>query len=234
MTAAKARGRVDVSAYLVVGPENTEGRSVREIVAAAVAAGFTCVQIRSKEASARELIALTREAAQVITAAARRVTLLVDDRLDVVLAARQLGVKVDGVHVGQSDIPPEVCRACLGEEAVVGLSARTDALLDYVQGADVGPVDYFGAGPLHETATKPDCGRNAEGRVVTRSFAELRELARVSPIPVVVGGGVKLADIAPLKATGVDGFFVVSAVAGAPDPREAAAALVDAWREAKP
>ncbi|MBQ9377894.1 MAG: thiamine phosphate synthase [Schwartzia sp.] len=227
------RGNVDISAYLVVGPENTEGRPVREIVKAAVTAGFTCVQIRSKEASARELIGYLREAAEVIEQAARRVTLLVDDRLDVALAARHLGVKVDGVHVGQSDIPPEICRAYLGEDAVVGLSARTDALLDYVRSTDVGPVDYFGAGPLHETATKPDCGLDAEGKIITRSFSELAELARVSPIPVVVGGGVKLADIAPLKATGVDGFFVVSAVAGAPDPYAAAVDLVNAWGRAK-
>ena len=74
---------------------------------------------------------------------------------------------------------------------------------------------------------------DAEGKIITRSFSELAELARVSPIPVVVGGGVKLADIAPLKATGVDGFFVVSAVAGAPDPYAAAVDLVNAWGSAK-
>ena len=91
------RDVLDISAYLVVGPENTLGRPVRDIVAAAVSAGFTCVQIRSKTAGARELIGLTREAAAVIAAARREesVALLVDDRLDVVLAARQQGVKVD-------------------------------------------------------------------------------------------------------------------------------------------
>jgi len=224
---------LDISAYLVVGPENTEGRPVREIIRAALHAGFTCVQIRSKEASARELIELLREAAEEIAAAgaSERVALLADDRLDVVLAARKMGIKADGVHVGQSDVPPEICRAYLGEEAVVGLSARTDELIAYVREADVSAVDYFGAGPLHETATKPDCGLDSEGNIITRSFAELRELAQASKIPVVVGGGVKLADIPPLAQTGVDGFFVVSAVAGAPDPGKAAAELVKAWRE---
>jgi len=224
---------LDISAYLVVGPENTEGRPVREIIRAALHVGFTCVQIRSKEASARELIELLREAAEEIAAAgaSERVALLADDRLDVVLAARKMGIKADGVHVGQSDVPPEICRAYLGEEAVVGLSARTDELIAYVREADVSAVDYFGAGPLHETATKPDCGLDSEGNIITRSFVELRELAQASKIPVVVGGGVKLADIPPLAQTGVDGFFVVSAVAGAPDPGKAAAELVKAWRE---
>ena len=233
MTGKTMREALDISAYLVVGPENTEGRPVREIVRAALHAGFTCVQIRSKEAGAREMIELLREAAEEIAAAGAsdRVALLADDRLDVVLAARKMGIKADGVHVGQSDVPPEICRAYLGEEAVVGLSARTDELIAYVREADTGAVDYFGAGPLHETATKPDCGLDAEGNIITRSFEEIAEIARASKIPVVVGGGVKLADIPSLAQTGVDGFFVVSAVAGAPDPEKAAAELVKAWRE---
>ena len=227
------RDVLDISAYLVVGPENTLGRPVRDIVAAAVGAGFACVQIRSKVAGARELIELTRQAAGVIAAAgkAEQVALLVDDRLDVVLAARQQGVKVDGIHVGQSDIPPEICRHYLGEQSIVGLSARTDELLSYVKETDVSGVDYFGAGPLHETATKPDCGLDRSGRVITRSLDELKALAACSPIPVVVGGGVKLPDIPALRETGVDGFFVVSAVAGAVNPKEAAHRLVAVWKE---
>ncbi len=159
--------------------------------------------------------------------------LVVDDRLDVVLAARMQGIKVDGIHVGQSDIPVEVCRKLLGEEAIVGLSARTDELLDYVKTADTSCIDYFGAGPLHETDTKPDCGRDSSGNIITRTFEELHELADVSPVPVVVGGGVKLKDIPELVGTGVDGFFVVSAVAGAENPEKAARGLAEAWKAGK-
>lgn len=84
------RKHLDVSAYLIVGPENTLGRPVPEIVGQAVAAGFTCVQLRSKTATAREMIALCRETAAVLAqlGKAGAVPLLVDDRLDVVLAAR--------------------------------------------------------------------------------------------------------------------------------------------------
>ena len=226
------RDKLDISAYLVVGPENTLGRPVKDIIADAIRAGFTCLQIRSKVASARELIALCGEAADVLRAAGKQddVALLVDERLDVVLAARAQGIKVDGIHVGQSDIPTDVCRHLLGPDSIVGLSARTDELLDYVQHTDTSDIDYFGAGPLHETATKPDCGLDKNGHVITRSFAELTELHRVSPIPVVVGGGVKARDLPELKATGVEGFFVVSAVAGADNPYEAARKLVDLWR----
>lgn len=226
-----------IAKYLVVGPENTEGRPVAEIVRAAVEAGFTCVQIRSKVASAGELIELCGECAGVIAGLGKAdsVALLVDDRLDVVLAARKRGYKVDGIHVGQSDVPPDVCREYLGEEAVVGLSAPTRDLLAFVQrpGALAG-IDYIGAGPLHPTATKSDCGLDEEtGQVIVRSLEELRELARLSPVPVVVGGGVKAGDLPALAGTGVGGFFVVSAVAGAENPWRAARELAAGWDVAK-
>ena len=224
--------KADISAYLVVGRENTNGRPVAEIVEAAVNAGFTTVQIRSKEESALELIEDCKNAAEVIKSLGKSesVCLLVDDRLDVVLAAREKGIKVDGIHVGQTDIPVSVCRKYLGKDSVIGLSAPTKDLIDYVKNYDVSEIDYFGAGPVHETSTKPDCGMDENGRVITKTFDELSELAKASPVPVVVGGGVKLADIAPLKKTGVAGFFVVSAVAGAENPYEAAKDLADAWR----
>lgn len=154
---------------------------------------------------------------------------MVDDRLDVVLAAREAGVKVDGIHVGQTDIPVEVCRKLLGPDAIVGLSARADEMLEYVKTADMSLVDYLGVGPLHETPTKTDCGLSADGTIITKSIDDLKELAEASPVPIVVGGGVKLADIPLVKSTGVDGFFVVSAVCGAENPEAAARELVEAW-----
>lgn len=225
------RQNLDISAYLVIGPENTNNRDVGEIVKGAVEKGFTCVQVRSKVASARQMISLCRDCAKAIAQLGKSdsVALLVDDRLDVVLAAREEGIKVDGIHVGQSDIPVHVCRKFLGENSIVGLSAPTTSLIEYVQSADVSDIDYFGAGPLHETATKPDCGMDENGVVITRTFDELTTLASISPIPVVVGGGVKTRDLPALKKTGVDGFFVVSAVASADDPKKASEELVSTW-----
>ena len=204
---------------------------MREIVRAAVQAGFTCVQLRSKEATAREMIALCGELADELAAlhAQDKVALLVDDRLDVVLAAREQGFAVDGIHVGQKDIPPQVCRKYLGEDAIVGLSAPIDELFSYIDSTDLSCIDYFGAGPLHPTATKKDAGINAQGEFKTRSLADLTRLAKVSPVPVVVGGGVKADDLPQLAATDVDGFFVVSAVAGAEKPEKAAREMVESW-----
>lgn len=227
------RKNLDISAYLVIGPENTMGRPVSDVITQALRAGFTCVQIRSKECSARDLITYTIQAADAIAAAGKSesVALLVDDRLDVALAAREAGAKVDGVHVGQTDIPVEVCRKLLGSDSIVGLSARADEMLEYVKNADMSLVDYLGVGPLHETPTKTDCGLAADGTIITKSIDDLKELACASPVPIVVGGGVKIADIPLVKSTGVDGFFVVSAVCGADNPEAAARELVDAWRD---
>ena len=225
------RDKFDLSAYLVIGPDNTIGRPVARIIAESVHAGFTFVQIRAKQAEARKIIALTHAAADVIAAYGKSdsVALVINDRLDVVLAAREQGIKVDGIHVGQDDIPPEICRKYLGANAVIGLSARTSALIEYVESCDTACIDYFGAGPLHPTPTKPDAGMTAAGEIVTRSLDELAQLHRVSPLPVVVGGGVKAADLPALHATGVDGFFVVSAVAAAEHPYAAAAEMVRLW-----
>ncbi len=225
------RRKFDLSAYLVIGPENTSGRPVARVIAEAVRAGFTFVQIRAKGADAREVIELTRAAADVIAAQGKSdaVSLVINDRLDCALAAREQGIKVDGVHVGQTDIPVEICRKYLGVDAIVGLSARTTELLDYVAHCDTACIDYFGAGPLHPTATKPEAGRTASGEIVTRSLDELAALHRISPVPVVVGGGVKAADLPALRATGVEGFFVISAVAGAAHPYAASEELVRLW-----
>lgn len=226
---------LDISAYLVIGPENTKGRPVASIIKDAVEAGFTCIQIRSKVATARELIQLTRQAAEVIEEAGKsqEVPLLVNDRLDVVLAAKSQGIKVDGIHVGQTDIPVNICREYLGEDLIIGLSARTEELFEYIKTEDVSQIDYFGVGPLHETQTKPDCGIGQDGKIITRSLADIAKIAKLSSIPVVVGGGVKLTDISPLAGTGVDGFFVVSAVTEADNPKQEAMNLVNAWKSYK-
>ena len=226
------RSKLDISAYFVVGPENTKGRPVAPIIRDC---GRRRCYMRAspvKTASARELIELTGQAAGVIAQIGKSgmVTLLVNDRLDVVLAnAKKQGIKVDGIHVGQSDIPVDVCREYLGPDAVVGLSARTHELFEYIKNADVSVIDYFGAGPLHETKTKPDSGLDVDGKRITRSIEDIKTLAQLSSIPVVVGGGVKLADIPSLALTGVAGFFVVSAISEADNPGDEAAKLVKTW-----
>ncbi|NLW42696.1 MAG: thiamine phosphate synthase, partial [Tissierellia bacterium] len=119
------------------------------------------------------------------------------------------------------------------EDSVVGLSASKKDIFEYIKTTDVKDIDYFGAGPLHETSTKPDCGLDDNGKIITRSYEEIKKLGEISPIPVVIGGGVKLEHIPDLAKTGIDGFFVVSAISEAENPKLAAKEMIEAWNKNK-
>ena len=225
------RKNFKLSKYFIIGPENTLGRDVLSILKDVIEEGFTFIQLRSKIASAREIIDLCLKTSDLIKELGKEdeVSLVVNDRLDVILAAREMGAKVDGIHVGQTDIPVEVCRKYLGEDSIVGLSARTNDLIEYIKTQDTKNIDYFGAGPLRPSTSKPDCGMDESGNVISRSYEEIKELKESSDIPVVLGGGVKLDDLEALAKTGIDGFFLISAISEAENPRLAAKNISEKW-----
>jgi len=196
------------------------GHDPARVAAAAVRAGVGTVQVRAKRATARELVALTVTVADALRLAGPAV-LVVDDRVDVALAARARGARVDGVHVGRRDLEVDDARALLGPDAVVGASA---ALPEHVRAA--AGADYLGSGPLRLTPTKPEAGP-AIG-VPGAGAAVLAADGR----PVVAIGGLDADDAPALRAAGVHAMAVVSAVCAAPDPGGAAARLVAAWDRA--
>ncbi|MFT8704760.1 thiamine phosphate synthase [Bifidobacterium aquikefiricola] len=226
---------LDISAYLVIGPENTNGRDVATIVKEALAGGITCVQLRAKHSDASEIIALARQIAEVIEAAGKSdsVAFVIDDRVDVAWECRCMGIKVDGVHVGQTDMDVHYCRQLLGDNAIIGLSAATDKLVDLVNELDEGVIDYVGAGPVHPSVSKPDCGVGDDGQMHVLAVQGISRLADISRYPVVAGGGVSVADVPELARTKAAGWFVISAIAGADDPQKATEALVKAWRSVR-
>ncbi len=221
----------NLSHYLVAGPENCMHHTYSDIVYAAVRAGFTCVQVRSKTAQDNELIKLLEIAAGIIAELKKqdKVTLLINDRADIAKAAAELGIKVDGVHVGQEDMSPSECRKILGENTVIGLSAPQEKLSEYLETAELSCVDYFGIAPVHETETKKDLKKDRANRTIIPSAEEIDTFAKKSPLPVVTGGGVKSADLPLLAKTAVSGYFVVSAVCAAANPYNAACELVETW-----
>ena len=122
--------KFDISKYLILGRENTKTRTVEEVVKSAVEAGFTFIQIRSKEESAVEMIEDCLKVSALLKKMGKseQVSLVVNDRLDVILAARERGAKIDGIHVGQTDIPVDICRKYIGKESIIGMSAPTKDL----------------------------------------------------------------------------------------------------------
>ena len=223
MSARSARTALDLSTYLVTDAALCGARGVVSVVAEAVAGGVRVVQVRDKGAEASALLAQLEALAEVIDG---RAALLVNDRLDVTLAARASGIAVDGVHLGQGDAAVVVARDRLGPDAVVGLTANSSAHLEAVRRMPRGTVDYLGVGVIRPTATKPD-HPPALGIDGFASFAAEAEL------PCVAIGGITLSDVAPLREAGAAGVALVSALCTADDPRAAARELANRWEAAR-
>ena len=206
--------RPDLSTYLVADPAACGDRGLPGVVDTAVAAvrgGVTVVQLRDKHASASTLY---RSATALVQALRRTgVPVLVNDRLDVALAAR-----ADGVHLGQDDLPVEDARRIAGPGFLVGLSVSTADELTAANALPAGTVDYLGVGPVFATPTKTD----AQGATGVDGLAELR---RRTELPCAAIGGIHPGNVAAVRRSGVDGVAVVSAICSAPDPAAAAAGL---------
>lgn len=229
---ASMRDRYDLRYYFVVGPQDCGNRPITDVVAKALDGGASMIQLRAKPADVRDIVTMAADIAEEIRGhhASERVALVIDDRVDAALVARQHGIKVDGVHIGQSDMDPVSARTLLGNDAIVGLSAKTLQEVQDANALPAGTIDYLGAAPLHATATKPEAGiPTADGTQGTLDEAAINALCECSQYPVVVGGGVHVDDIPMLARSKADGWFVVSAIAGAADPEHATTALVDAW-----
>ena len=203
--------KIDTTLYLVTDSTGLSEEEFLAKVEQALQGGVTFLQLREKERSTREYIHLAWE----VHAIAKRyqVPLVVDDRVDVALAA-----EVDGVHVGQSDMPVWQARKILGPDKIVGATAKTvpQALEALEQGAD-----YLGVGAIYPTTTK----------VVTviTSTDTLGEICRAVPIPVNAIGGLNQDNLGVLKGIPIQGICVVSAIMKSADPKAAAEGLRQAF-----
>lgn len=205
--------RPDLRLYAVLDPARGRGRPLPDLAAAAARGGATLVQYRDKTAATRELVANARA----ILAALRPfgVPLLVNDRVDVALAAGAAGA-----HVGRTDMDPADARRLLGPEAILGVTIHhpheADALAP-------GLATYAGLGPVHATLTKdpgdPPLGPEGLARLV-RHLA-----ARLPGLPVTGIAGIDHANAPAVIAAGADGVAVVTDIFMADDVTSAARRL---------
>lgn len=215
----KPQLRRHLPVYVVTDTRQCGPRTVPAVVAAAVAGGATAVQVRDKEGSARELLRLLMAVAELV---GNQVPVLIDDRVDIFLAARAAGAPVAGVHVGQSDLPAELVRSLVGPEAIVGLSTATDLEIRTAHELPAGTVDYLGVGAVHATATKADHPQPL-------GIYGFGALIATSTLPCVAIGGISRGDVRPLRDAGAAGVAVVSAVCASDDPRTASGLLKEQW-----
>ena len=209
--------------YLVTDPVLCGARGVLAVIESAIAGGVTTVQIRDKTAGGRELFELVCRAAELTGGKA---TLLVNDRVDVFSAAKAVGAAVDGVHLGQDDLPVAAVRKVIGPGAVIGLSADKQAHLDEVHELPPGTVDYLGVGAIRETKTKAD-------HPAPLGYSGFAAIAAATTLPCVAIGGVQVDDTLALREAGAAGVATVSAICAAEDPRHTAREFAKAWNAAK-
>lgn len=190
---------------------------LESFLAACIEGGVDLVQLREKDLEARPL--LERAAIAAAVCADFDVPFILNDRPDLALAGQ-----IDGVHVGQDDVPPAVARRILGADAIIGLSTHAPAEWD---AAGPEPLDYLSAGPVNATPTKP--GRPGTGLGYIEYVAST---ADGQAIPWFVTGGVTPETVPAIAAAGARRFVVVRYLTEATDPRDAATRLRAAIDEA--
>lgn len=204
--------KIDYTLYLCTDRELMTAATVEESVRLAIEGGCTVVQLREKACSSLEFYELALRVKKIT--GENGVPLIINDRVDIALAAG-----ADGVHVGQSDIPAAQVRKMIGKDKILGVSA---ANLEEAVRAQKDGADYIGVGAMFSTATKTDA------RIVT--MEELKKIRDAVRIPIVVIGGINRQTAPLFKGMGIGGLAVVSAVVAQPNIAAAARELIHIFK----
>jgi len=182
--------------YLVTDSDILKGRDFYEAIEAALKGGVTMVQLREKECLGKEFL----EKALKLREVTRRynAAFIINDRVDIALLC-----EADGVHVGQDDIPAVEVRKLIGDNMLLGVSARN---LEEALEAKKAGADYLGVGAMFTTSTKLDA------EYVT--LDTLKEIQSETQLPTVLIGGLTLENIDIFKECNIDGYAIVSAILG--------------------
>lgn len=193
--------------YVVTDRTWLHGRSFLEQIETVLQSGATLLQLREKDLPEDEFL----DEAKAVKRLTDRygVPLIINDNVHVALACNAAGV-----HVGQRDMEAQDVRALLGEDKIIGVTAKT---VEQAQKAEQAGADYLGSGAVFGTLTKPDA--------LPMTMERLRDITQSVFIPVVAIGGIEEHNLMMLKGSGVAGAAVVSAVFAAEDVGAATRAL---------
>ena len=205
---------VDLRLYALLDPSVSGGHTLPDL-AGRIADSVTLVQLRDKHSSTRAMVEEARALRSVLAPA--QIPLLINDRVDVALAAR-----ADGVHIGQEDMAPQDARTLLGRTAIIGLTIKT------VRDAETAPLyllDYVAIGGVYGTSSK-------KTKSPPVGIAGLRAVAqavrkRVAGFPICAIAGIETRNAGKVIAAGADGVAVISAISKAANPGTAARKLRD-------
>lgn len=195
--------------YVILDRAAARGRELPALLEAVLAGGGRVVQLREKTMPMAELFPLARTLRERCRRAGA--LFIVNDRADLALA-----LEADGLHVGQEDLPAAAARRILRPGMILGVSTHDEP---QARRAREDGADYIAVGSIFPTGTK------AGFQLVGLDL--LRELRSRLGVPVVAIGGITEATVAQVMEAGADAAAVISAVCGAPDPREATARLLE-------
>lgn len=204
---------VDTRLYFITDSTGYSEEAFLHRVELALSGGVTLLQLREKEKSTREYIDLAKKVHDITKK--YNVPLIIDDRVDVALA-----IDAEGVHVGQSDMPVYMARKLMGDNKIIGATAKTvlQAKEAFSQGAD-----YLGVGAIYPTTTKV--------KTILTSTDTLKDICINVPIPVNAIGGLNKDNMDILKGIPIAGICVVSAITKAENPQIATIELIQRAKE---
>jgi thiamine-phosphate pyrophosphorylase len=203
----------DLRLIVITDAQMAAPRTIFDVVEECLKAGAPAVQLRDKNADARELLDQALRLRTLCTA--HDALLFLNDRFDVALAAR-----ADGVHIGRSDIPLERVRAAVPPAFLVGFSTDDP---DAARKALREGANYIGCGAVFGTHSKLDVGDERIG------IERLAEVVRAVGIPVVAIGGIDAGNAALAAQAGAAGVAVISALMRAKDPGSVVRGLLDCF-----
>lgn len=202
------------SLYLITDRKASGTRVLLSTVEASFNGGVRLVQLREKDLSAKELLAL---AIELKTLAARyKARLLINDRLDIALLA-----EADGVHLTSTSYSPKEARKLLGDKALIGVSTHG---LEEALRAEKDGADFITFGPVFHTPSKAGMGGPL-------GIEKLKEAAQRLSIPVFGLGGIDESNVKDVAASGAS-IALISAIMASNDPEQAALNLLAAIESA--
>jgi thiamine-phosphate pyrophosphorylase len=199
---------INLDLYLVTDRDLSRGRSLDWVVEKAAKGGVTIVQLREKEMETREFIEEAQRIQKILKP--YNIPLLINDRVDVALA-----IGADGVHLGQKDMPYQMARKLLGDEAIIGLSVES---IEQAKEANQFDVDYIAISPVFTTPTKGELTEEL-------GIEGVKEISQLSKHPAVGIGSIKTHNAQDIIQAGADGVAVVSGICSEDDPEQAASEL---------
>ena len=206
------KARLDLRVYAIVDPEVSGGQDLVDLSRKLAGGGVTLVQLRDKLSDTKIMV----DRARAIKAALGGVPLLINDRVDVALAAG-----ADGVHIGWDDMAPQDARRLLGPNAIIGLTINSPQRAD---ATDLALIDYAGIGGVYGTTSKQTRNQPIGTAGMARVIEALRR--RKPGFPACGIAGINASNAAPVIEAGADGVSVISALSLARDPQAATRELL--------